>query len=96
MLIEDMTLNDWLVRIVGVLVVLALLAYFERKGRRENRAPVVLPQLDGDTEREIHRLLRERRKVEAVKLYREKTGLGLKPSKDAVEMIEKSLSLHSG
>ncbi len=31
------------------------------------------------------------RKIEAIKLYREMTGLGLKESKDAVEELEKSL-----
>lgn len=36
---------------------------------------------------EIRRLLREDRKIEAIKVYREATGCGLKEAKDAVERI---------
>jgi hypothetical protein len=37
--------------------------------------------------------LRGRNKIEAIKLYREATGLGLKESKDAVEALEKRLAI---
>ncbi len=36
----------------------------------------------------ITELLRQNKKIEAIKLYREQTGLGLKEAKDAVEAIE--------
>ena len=36
---------------------------------------------------EILRLLRDGRKIPAIKLYRERTGLGLKESKEAVEAL---------
>ncbi len=36
----------------------------------------------------VHDLLREGRKIEAIKLYREQSGLGLKEAKDAVEAME--------
>ncbi|MBM4784177.1 MAG: hypothetical protein GQE15_41435 [Archangiaceae bacterium] len=36
----------------------------------------------------VQALLREGRKIEAIKLYREQTGLGLKEAKDAVEAME--------
>lgn len=38
---------------------------------------------------EIHRLLDEGKKIEAIKLYRRETQAGLKESKDAVEAIER-------
>jgi len=38
--------------------------------------------------RELERLLTAGKKIEAIKLVRERTGLGLKGSKDAVERLE--------
>jgi ribosomal protein L7/L12 len=40
---------------------------------------------------EIQDLLRRGRKIDAIKVYRERTGLGLKEAKDAVEEIERGL-----
>jgi len=41
---------------------------------------------------EIKRLIRSGRKIEAIKLYRERfTGVGLKDAKDAVEAIEREM-----
>ena len=40
---------------------------------------------------EIVNLLRQGRKIEAIKIYRERTNLGLKEAKDAVEEIERQL-----
>jgi ribosomal protein L7/L12 len=40
---------------------------------------------------EIRRLLLAGKKIEAVKLYRQQTGLGLKEAKDAVEAVEAAL-----
>lgn len=37
----------------------------------------------------IHDLLRQGKKIEAIKLYRERTGLGLKEAKDAVEAMQR-------
>jgi len=39
----------------------------------------------GDLERQLEQLLRRQQKIAAIKLYRERTGLGLKEAKDAVE-----------
>lgn len=44
-----------------------------------------------DLLRMVEQLLRERRKVSAVKLYREQTGIGLTEAKEAVEAIEARL-----
>ena len=38
--------------------------------------------------RDLERLISAGRKIEAIKLVRERTGLGLKESKDAVERLE--------
>lgn len=40
---------------------------------------------------EIRELLRQNRKIDAIKRVREKTGLGLAEAKDAVEALERSL-----
>jgi ribosomal protein L7/L12 len=42
-------------------------------------------------EPELRQLLREGRKIEAIKRFREATGLGLKESKDAVEALEREM-----
>jgi ribosomal protein L7/L12 len=43
----------------------------------------------GERGAEITALLRRRRKIEAIKRYRELTGVGLKEAKDAVDAIER-------
>jgi len=43
----------------------------------------------------IQEALFDGKKIEAIKLYREQTGLGLKESKDAVEHIEEQLRTSS-
>ena len=42
---------------------------------------------DSSPEAEIVALLQQGRKIKAIKLYREQTGLGLKEAKDAVEAM---------
>jgi ribosomal protein L7/L12 len=44
-----------------------------------------------DLERQVRYLLAEGRKIEAIKLYREQTGMGLKGAKDAVEAIQRGV-----
>ena len=43
--------------------------------------------IDDDLEERVRSLMDEGQKIEAIKLYRERTGAGLKDSKDAVEAI---------
>jgi ribosomal protein L7/L12 len=45
----------------------------------------------GDLSSQVVELLRKGRKIEAIKIYRDATGEGLKESKDAVEAIERTL-----
>lgn len=48
----------------------------------------MLPPTSSAPAANVQELLREGRKLEAIKLYREQTGLGLKEAKDAVEAME--------
>jgi len=49
-------------------------------------------QLDDATLTDINRLLSQSQKIEAIKLYREATGAGLKDSKEFVEALEAEVS----
>jgi LSD1 subclass zinc finger protein len=53
----------------------------------------VTPLGGGDLEATVRSFLAQGRKIEAIKVYREATDLGLKESKDAVEAIERGASL---
>lgn len=53
--------------------------------------PVVSPE-DPQLRQEAEALLKEGKKIEAIKLYRDKTGMGLKEAKDAVEVWQAELS----
>lgn len=46
---------------------------------------------DDPFEARLLELIRANQKIEAIKRYREKTGLGLKEAKDAVEDLERRL-----
>lgn len=50
-----------------------------------------LPPLPQEALAEVEELLLRNKKIEAIKLYREATGAGLKESKDAVEAIQRRL-----
>ena len=51
-------------------------------------APAPVGELDTFLENRIKRLLAERKKIEAVKVYREAHNCGLKEAKDAVDLIQ--------
>lgn len=51
-------------------------------------APAQVGELDSFLENRIKRLLSERKKIEAVKVYRETYNCGLKEAKDAVDIIQ--------
>ena len=46
------------------------------------------PEIPENKRRELLELIGQGRKIDAIKIYREVTGLGLKESKDAVEAME--------
>ena len=47
------------------------------------------PNLSPEAEAQVRAALASRRKIEAIKIYREVTGLGLKESKEAVEAMQR-------
>lgn len=51
---------------------------------RQSPAP---PPLEGDLEQRVLVLLQGGKKIEAIRIYREQTGVGLKEAKDAVEAL---------
>ncbi|MFO0594496.1 MAG: ribosomal protein L7/L12 [Myxococcaceae bacterium] len=54
--------------------------------------PPGTPQLDSAEQQSPEQLLRAGRKIEAIKRYRELTGVGLREAKDAVEALERGQS----
>jgi len=56
-------------------------------------APAQVGDLDPFLENQIKRLLAERKKIEAVKAYREAYNCGLKEAKDAVDAIEMQMRM---
>jgi ribosomal protein L7/L12 len=78
----------------------ALTLYREMKKVSAFEAQVVVDTIESELEKQapqhadpltaqIKELLRKRNKIEAVKVYREATGLGLKESKDFVDAVER-------
>lgn len=47
--------------------------------------------MESDLQEQVRSLLLQGKKIEAIKIYRESTGFGLKEAKDAVELIESNL-----
>lgn len=81
--------------ILGLALGLLLARYLrgQRAGRDLSAPPRPMvrvgdERIDND---EIRALLRQDRKIEAIKLIRERTGLGLAEAKDAVEALERTM-----
>lgn len=81
--------------ILGLLLGLLLARYLRgQRARRDLSAPprpmvrVGDERIDND---EIRDLIRQDRKIDAIKLVRERTGLGLAEAKDAVEALEQTM-----
>jgi ribosomal protein L7/L12 len=53
----------------------------------ERQSPAPPPPMAGDLEQRVLALLQGGKKIEAIRIYREQTGVGLKEAKDAVEML---------
>jgi ribosomal protein L7/L12 len=93
--------------VLGLLLGVALTLFLLRKGREDRRdltapppraaprppAPPPMARV-GDAhidDEEIRDLIRQNRKIEAIKRMRERTGLGLAEAKDAVEALERQM-----
>ncbi|WP_338892570.1 ribosomal protein L7/L12 [Rhodococcus sovatensis] len=83
-----------------VLIDTAVLAawFLARKSPRKTptaTAQLMLAGLDSTAREEIYRLVGEKKKIHAIKLFRERTGSGLEEAKNIVESVERGNPLPS-
>ncbi|WP_020407885.1 ribosomal protein L7/L12 [Hahella ganghwensis] len=81
-------INPWAAGAVVLAVILVFFAIRSRgkEGGQINR--VVVPPADLATDEDIRKLAHGGKKIQAIKLYREKYNVGLKEAKEAVEALE--------
>jgi ribosomal protein L7/L12 len=60
-------------------------------GSGTSQIPAMPNDAPGFSTREVEALLMQGKKIEAIKLYREQTGLGLREAKDMIDQIENTL-----
>ena len=85
-----------LILIVGLVLGLLLARYLRgQRAGRDLAAPPPRPMVRVGDERiddeEIRALIRQDRKIDAIKLVRERTGFSLAEAKDAVEALEQTM-----
>ena len=84
-----------LILIVGVVVGLFIARHLrgQRAGRDRTAAPRPMVRVGDERidNAEIRDLIRQHRKIDAIKLVRERTGLGLAEAKDAVDAVERAM-----
>ncbi len=73
--------------VVVLAVVLVLVAIRSRGKESASVKSVPVPSADLATDDDIRNLAESGRKIQAIKLYREKYGVGLKEAKEAVEAL---------
>ncbi|MBY6540572.1 hypothetical protein HQ325_18020 [Rhodococcus sp. BP-349] len=94
-----MSATGWF--LVALIVLVAAVLAFRLLGRAASGRPTTSGEvgtvgLDDGARAEIHRLLAADRKIQAIKVYRERTGAGLRDAKVAVESLERGESLTPG
>lgn len=79
----------WKIALLAAVVLGLVLALARRGSSRTEqlRASGLLPPEGAGTEEDVRRLIAAGRKIEAIKVYREIHGGGLKEAKEAVERI---------
>ncbi|MBL9067100.1 MAG: ribosomal protein L7/L12 [Sphingopyxis sp.] len=81
--------------ILGLALGLLLARYLrgQRAGRDLSAPPRPMVRVGDERidNEEIRALIRADRKIEAIKLVRERTGLGLAEAKDAIEALERTM-----
>jgi ribosomal protein L7/L12 len=89
---EFFTISDLVIFGIGVIVGWALATFFRPSDKPQTElGPVTYSSVEvGDIQEQIADLLARGQKIEAIKRYREYTGLGLKEAKDAVEAMARS------
>lgn len=96
-------MSGFLLFALGFLCGAGLVLALRRGGGRDLTAPprtlsqpnaaktVVTVRTETIDDDEIRELIRQNRKIEAIKRLRDATGLGLKEAKDAVEALERTM-----
>ncbi|MBE9204455.1 ribosomal protein L7/L12 [Synechocystis salina LEGE 06099] len=86
------------VLILAVLVVIFLLTIFFQGGSptigkdfNNSSSREIIQQLSGGEKEQIKVLLRQSKKIEAIKICRSLTGCGLKDAKEMVEKLEREI-----
>ncbi|MGB6179638.1 MAG: hypothetical protein WBF79_00180 [Rhodococcus sp. (in: high G+C Gram-positive bacteria)] len=97
--LEVMSATGWF--LVALIVLVAAVFAFRHLGRAASRMSTSFGEigtvgLNEDSRAEIHRLLADHKKIQAIKIYREQTGAGLRDAKVAVESLERGESPRSG
>ena len=87
----------WFVVALVLIDAAVLLAWFlARKSPRKNPAvatQMMLAGLDDAARDEIYRLVSDKNQIHAIKLFRERTGAGLKEAKDMIDSVKQGSSL---
>ena len=83
---------EWMILVVIVIALLGVALAAMRAGARPGgplawRSPGLLPPVSADLQHRVRELYAEGKKIEAIKLIREQTGLGLKEAKDLSEAL---------
>ncbi|MEV4457899.1 ribosomal protein L7/L12 [Microbispora sp. NPDC049633] len=83
---------EWMILVVIVIALLGVALAAMRAGARPGgplawRSPGLLPPVSADLQHRVRELYAEGKKIEAIKLIREQTGLGLKEAKDLAEAL---------
>jgi len=82
-------MNSMIVAAIVILVVVAVIFFLAGKNSGNSAAPISqVPLTREQAQAEIISLLARDRKINAIKVYRETYGGGLKEAKDAVEAID--------
>ncbi|MCG8590243.1 MAG: hypothetical protein MJE66_13205 [Proteobacteria bacterium] len=81
-------MDNWVLFTLGFA---AVVVFFAWRGRRERESLPNSLQATSAPAGSIEDLLLRGRKIEAIKLYREEHGVGLREAKEAVEALEREL-----
>ena len=83
------------VAVLGFMVLAALILWQQNRASGEPTlvAPPVPPATFASSEEEVRHWVKQGNKIQAIKVYRQATGVGLKEAKDAVEAFESGAPL---
>lgn len=82
---------EWVTYLIVFVAGLLVGGALRGRSRDLSEMPQPPPPLPSDVEPRVRALLAEGKKIEAIKLYREVAGVGLKDAKTTVEAIQKQM-----